>query len=88
MKMSMPDLNWSSVETRARSGASCTVRSRGGHDRHPLGCQPLLHRPRRGPARLRVGEQLGSVEAAAQELDITWSSLRETYLPRPGHADP
>jgi hypothetical protein len=42
MKMSMPDLNWSSVEIRARSGASCTVRSRGRHDRHPWAASPFF----------------------------------------------
>jgi hypothetical protein len=35
-----------------------------------------------------VAERLGSVNAAAAELGITWPSLRKPSPARPGHAGP
>jgi hypothetical protein len=48
-----------------------------GHDRHPLGWQPSRFLADRAEAEraFALAEQLGSVNAAAQELDTTWPSL-------------
>jgi hypothetical protein len=44
-----------------------------------LAAQPLPHRPRRSRTSLQLAEQLGSVNAAAQELGTTWPSLRKAF---------
>jgi hypothetical protein len=59
------------------------VRSRVGarHDRHPLGWQPSRFLSDRAEAERAFAftEQLGSVNAAAQELGTTWPSLRKAF---------
>jgi hypothetical protein len=63
--------------------AHCRVRSRvgRGHDRHPLGWQPSRFLADRGEAEraFQLAEQLGSVNAAAQELGTTWPSLGKAF---------
>jgi hypothetical protein len=53
----------------------------GGHDRHPLGWQPsrFLTDLAEAERAFQLAEQLGSVNAAAKELDTTWPSLRKAF---------
>jgi hypothetical protein len=53
----------------------------GGHDRQPLGWQPSRFLTDRAEAEraFALAEQLGSVNAAAKELDTTWPSLRKAF---------
>jgi hypothetical protein len=52
-----------------------------GHDRHPLGWQPSCFLSDRAEAEraYALAEQLGSVNAAAQQLGTTWPSLRKAF---------
>jgi hypothetical protein len=61
--------------SRARSGAGPRAGS------PPLGWQPSLFLTDRGEAEraFALAEQLGSVNAAAKELDTTWPSLRKAF---------
>ena len=70
-----------SASDSTRSDGSAE-RSRGdGHDRHPLGWQPSRFLTDRTEAEraFQLAEQLGSVNAAAQELGTTWPSLRKAF---------
>jgi hypothetical protein len=44
-----------------------------------LAAQPLPHRPGRAERAFQLAEQLGSVNAAAQQLGTTWPSLRKAF---------
>jgi hypothetical protein len=52
-----------------------------GHDRHPLGWQPSRFLADRAEAEraFALAERLGSINAAAAELDTTWPSLRKAF---------
>jgi hypothetical protein len=53
----------------------------GAHDRHPLGWQPTRFLANRAEAEraFQLAEQLGSINAAAQELGTTWPSLSKAF---------
>src|SRR5215207_3297369 len=61
--------------------AECGAEEGRGHDRHPLGWQPSRILADRAEAEraLELAEQLGSVNAAATQLDTTWPSLRKAF---------
>jgi hypothetical protein len=61
--------------------AECVAEQGHGHHRHPLGWQPSRFLTDRAEAEraFALAEQLGSVNAAAQELGTTWPSLRKAF---------
>jgi hypothetical protein len=59
----------------------CSTEQGCGNDRQPLGWQPSPFLPDRTEAEraYQLAEQLGSVNAAVQELGTTWPSLRKAF---------